>query len=369
MNSLVSFERLGFGKRKNEKLFDTRGISAFLKKIGNPQDKISVIHIAGSKGKGTTAAFIARGLQKNGKKVGLFTSPYFFSAREMIEINGKKISKNNFSKLAAEFKLAPLTQFEFLTAIAFIYFYRQGVDFAVIEAGLGGRCDATNVCRKPILTILAKIEKEHTDYFGPRLRDIVEEKCGILRRGVPIICYDSSRYVNAKIRKCAKRVGAPILGFFDSNEKAAFRACDKILPGQSPKHSENIFKNTFLPGRFEIVKRRRLTWVFDVAHTPASAAYLRERINEKFPKKSIVFLMAFLRDKAAKKIVKILVHPKDSVIFAVLNHPRAAHFPTASGVSTALETAIAAANKKDKILCVTGSFRTVAETKRCLKHL
>lgn len=156
-------------------------IMALLDKMDNPQDKIKIIHIAGTNGKGTVASTIASALQDNGLKVGLFTSPYITDYREQIQINGAFIPENVFSDYVERYSDNDCTEFELLTAIMYKYFSDEAVDFAVVECGMGGKGDATNVERENVCSVLTSISLDHTDFLGNTIEEITREKEGIVR--------------------------------------------------------------------------------------------------------------------------------------------------------------------------------------------
>src|SRR5689334_18162951 len=172
--------------------FDLDRMRTLLRKLGNPQDKFRTVHVAGTKGKGSTCAMVAAMLEANGYKVGLYTSPHLIDIRERIKINGHMISHHDFAKLAK--RIEPLvlrakpmpTYFDTLTAIAFEHFAEHKVDIAVIETGLGGRLDSTNVL-KPEVTAITSISKDHMAQLGYTLPKIAEEKAGIYKHNVPAL--------------------------------------------------------------------------------------------------------------------------------------------------------------------------------------
>ena len=169
-------------------------IKKFLKAAGNPQDKIKCVHIAGTNGKGSAAAFLSSALKENGYETALYTSPHLIDITERIKINGKNITKATFAaiskKHAALAKKCKLTYFEYITAIAFIYFASQKVDIAVIETGLGGRFDATNAIKNPLVSIITSIGLDHKEILGNTISKIAFEKAGIIKNNCPVICAD-----------------------------------------------------------------------------------------------------------------------------------------------------------------------------------
>ena len=173
-------------ERKNKK-FDLTNIKKFLHLLGNPQDSLRIIHIAGTNGKGSVSAMISYGLTEAGKRVGLFTSPHLIKVNERIQINNQPISDADLDGIAysvlklQEIHNITLTFFETITAIAYLYFKREKVDYAVMEAGMGGRLDATNVVT-PLVSIITNISKEHEYYLGSSLLKIAHEKAGIIKK-------------------------------------------------------------------------------------------------------------------------------------------------------------------------------------------
>ena len=164
--------------------FGLKSITELLSRMGNPQKSYKTIIIAGTNGKGSTAAMTASILHSAGYKVGLYTSPHLVDVRERIVVNGKKISRIEFNQTIADVRdqiNKPVTYFEFLTAVALVFFQNQKVDIAVLEVGLGGRLDATNVC-KPLVSVITNIDFDHMVYLGDTLESITHEKAGIIKQ-------------------------------------------------------------------------------------------------------------------------------------------------------------------------------------------
>lgn len=164
-------------------------IKKLLDEIGNPQDDLKIIHIAGTNGKGTVANTIAKALQDNSLRVGLFTSPWIYDYREQIQINGEYISKERFADYVTSFSNADSTEFELVTAIMYKYFADEKVDYAVVECGMGGLGDATNVEKKNVCSVLTSISLDHTDFLGSTIEEITKEKEGIIRPNSPCFRY------------------------------------------------------------------------------------------------------------------------------------------------------------------------------------
>lgn len=164
-------------------------ITALLEKMDNPQNKIRIIHIAGTNGKGTVGAAVADTLIRNGFKIGLFSSPWVLDYREQIQINNEFIPEEAFAGYVDEYKDNNCTEFEFLTAIMYKYFADEGIDYAVIECGMGGRGDSTNVEKQNLCSVITHIALDHTDFLGDTIEQIAEEKCGIIRQSSPCVLY------------------------------------------------------------------------------------------------------------------------------------------------------------------------------------
>ncbi len=203
LSYLYNLQKFGikFGLSKTENL-----LTAF----NNPHWELNCVHIAGSNGKGSVAAMLASIYSRAGYKVGLFTSPHLVDFRERFQINGRLISKSKTLELIKEIKEKsqmeePPTFFEFVTAMALIYFYREKVDLAIMEVGLGGRLDATNIIN-PLITVITTISLEHQDYLGKTLEKIAWEKAGIIKPGVPLVTGVGQKKVQTQIEKiCRER--------------------------------------------------------------------------------------------------------------------------------------------------------------------
>lgn len=189
--------------------------------LDNPQDKIKIIHIAGTNGKGTAANTIAKALKNNGLKVGLFTSPWVVDYCEQIQINGKLIPRDDFASIITMLKDngigADCTEFELLTVCMYYYFYNQGVDYAVVECGMGGKGDATNVEKSNACSVLTSISIDHTDFLGDTLEKIISEKEGIIRPNSPCFRYEDTNDFNNDNLELAKKV-IRYLGYDDNIE-------------------------------------------------------------------------------------------------------------------------------------------------------
>ena len=233
--------------------------TALLEKLGNPHKSLKCIHVAGTNGKGSVCAMIEAVLRASGFKTGLYTSPHLFRFNERFRINGREIPDSVLEPLIAVVETAaqslntrPATFFEISTVMAFEYFKREKVDYAVIETGMGGRWDATNVIQ-PLLSIITRIDIDHTEYLGTGIEKIAGEKAGIIKPGVPVICGLMPVEAESVIYKEALEKKAPILGsddavFFQCLEK---RRDDQLINIETGLHE---YPNIRLPlaGNFQL---------------------------------------------------------------------------------------------------------------------
>lgn len=220
-----------------------QNIKTLMEKLGNPQDKLKIIHIAGTNGKGSCTSFVNSALVSQGYKVGMFTSPSIYNFEERIRINNKNISEDKLIDLMNEVREVAETMevfpadFELVTAIAFLYFYREKCDFAIMEVGLGGRLDATNVAQNPIITLITSISLDHQQFLGNTIPEIALEKAGIIKENVPLVLYSQS-----------KEAMDSIIGVANSkNSKVILNDLEKIELLENTKNGQIInykdFKN------------------------------------------------------------------------------------------------------------------------------
>lgn len=321
----VSYEDI-LKYKYNEEFFDLERFKRFLKDYGVKYDALRCVHVAGSKGKGTTSNLIANYLTKGGKSVGLFTSPYIFDITECFVIDGKKISRADFVKRVVrvreflnewidEDKGRYVTYFEILFALVLEYFIENDVDFAVMEVGLGGRLDATNVI-SPILTVLTRIEKEHTEILGHTYEKILNEKLGIVKKynienHIPLVVAPQNKFVLKEIKK--RHLNVPVFyvegGVLDVNYATALTSLlalslRKIVGGVDVSMFEKVFNNLKITGRFNIKVVNKCSVVFDMAHTQESAKYLVNNLRAKFPNKKFVVLISMMKNKNVKGFLK-----------------------------------------------------------------
>ena len=214
VTSLADYERQRIVRYTSQN-FDLERMRLLLKKLGNPQDQFRSVHIAGSKGKGSTCAMVASMVQAAGYKTGLYTSPHLIDIRERFQINGDMISQADFIRLVRQIepivtRMRPApTCFDVLTAMAFKWFAEQKVELAVVETGLGGRLDSTNVL-KPEVSAITSISKDHMAQLGNTVAKIAEEKAGIFKTGVPAVTVQQAPEVEVVLKRVAESVGTPL---------------------------------------------------------------------------------------------------------------------------------------------------------------
>jgi len=423
-NNFIDYERIPVSYTSPG--YDLRHVEELLHRLGDPHLAAKTIHIAGTKGKGSVAAMIAQVLWASGYKTGLYTSPHLHTVRERIRIDGNLISPSEFAALVTENKpyfeainhdpvFRQLTFFEVLTALAFAYFKQKQADFQVLEVGLGGRFDATNVA-KPEVCIITSISLDHTGVLGNSLDKIAYEKAGIIKpdcwvvtspqpEEVIQVINDICRQRGAKLvqvgkdviwRKIASnfhhqsftveggmgnhRLTIPLLGDFQAENAATAVASLEVLASQGFAIStEDIAKGLAQvkwTGRFQILNHQPVILV-DGAHNVASVRKLVESIKGYFDYDKIFLIIGTSCDKDISGIVKELISLSPQVTVTRSSHPRAASPSTIASelarcgikpkivesVPQALSQALSVASKRD-LICITGSLFIVAEALR-----
>ncbi len=404
-----------------------------MKLLGQPQKSFRCIHIAGTNGKGSTASMIASILKEAGYTTGLFTSPHLISFTERIRINGQLISEKDAIELAsgirksiADTDLNP-TFFEFVTAMAFHYFACNNVDWAVIETGMGGRLDATNVVQ-PEVTVITNISLDHCEFLGNTISDIAFEKAGIMKQGVPLITASQDPVVTNQLSEMATSLNSVIhvykkdfngdlkdmsdrqitLNYSGTNQYSnlevpltgahqldnactAIRACE-VLKAKglsiSAQSLERGLKRVNLEGRLEWVSDSPPI-LLDGAHNPEASRLLASSILEIFPDKKIILITGVMSDKDIKETIEPLIKIADSIILTKAQYERAAssdklrsivsslqesgltYKPVSTISTSSVSEAIDTAKKQcteDSIILITGSFYTTGEAKEVLGH-
>ena len=413
-------------------------ITALLKHLGTPHSGLPAVHLAGSNGKGSTAAFLTSILRQTGLRVGLYTSPHLIDFSERIQVDGVHITTGGvvhftdlirgvIEKMARDGELWPtsdpqipakdfdpqkatITFFEFTTAMAFLHFKESKVDLAVLETGMGGRLDATNVI-DPLLSLITPISLEHQQYLGRTLLQIAGEKAGIIKPGRPLLTSATQpRILSLFRKKCeelsspfyvwgkdfsAKKVGQQAILFEGRsyqwgdlrlrlagehqvvNASLALAAAEVLMESGWPIGEEHIRRGLAeakWPGRLEWIEEPRI--LLDGAHNPAATRVLRKALQEGFPRRRLILVIGIMSDKEIRRMMADLIPLADLVVLTRPRMDRAASLdllraqavpfqkPVAevADVGQALDHALAQAGEEDLVL-VAGSLFTVGEAR------
>ena len=395
-------------------------VGALLEKLGDPQKKLKFIHIAGTNGKGSCAAMTASVLRAAGYRTGLFTSPYLFRFNERMQLNGRPIEDDTLAALVEE--LQPLadameehpTEFEMMTALALLWYAREKADVVVLEVGLGGRFDATNIIDSPEAAVIMNIGLDHTAVLGDTVEQIAFEKAGIIKPGCEVVLYQQRESVERVIRARCEALGAPlhtadfsqITPEFDSLEGQVFRY--RELPCAIPLRGAHQRRNAAVvlelvevlrargwrigedavehglyavqwPARFELVHEAP-AFIVDGGHNPQCAETVAENLLHYFPGQKRVLLVGVLADKDYLRLAEILAPAADAWVCVTPDSERA--LPAAelgaalarfgkpvtvsadipAGVSTAMEQA-----GEDGAVCAVGSLYMAGAIRACFQ--
>ena len=334
-------------------------IKKVLELFNNPQESLKIIHIAGTNGKGSTCAMLAELLKNVGLNVGLYTSPHILSYCERIRINDKNIEEDDLSELIFKIEKVSksnnthLTEFELLTVAAFLYFKEKNADVVILETGLGGRFDATNVVTKPILSIITSISIDHKDRLGDTIDKIAFEKAGIIKENVPLVVSENNLGFNV-IQSIASKKHAPMI-LNENNIKLIFKNNQNFVKINDKEEclfnlfglwqTENLnlvlnafdyLKNNLLKtinfSKQQVLKNslKNVKWdyrfqflnnhvILDGAHNLDAAIKLRKSLDFYFKNKKIRFIYGSLNTKEYEKIVKVLFNKKDDVFLYDFN--------------------------------------------------
>lgn len=343
-------------------------ISRLLDLMGDPHKKLKYVHVAGTNGKGSTAAYISSILTSSGYRTGTFTSPYIQRFTERIKINGAEISQHDLADIIGYVKskidimtsrgMDHPTEFEIITAAAFEYFCRENCDIVVLEVGLGGRFDSTNVIEKPEVCVITTISLDHTDRLGGTLAEIAYQKAGIIKSECDTVLYpqkaeaervfeevcsaqssvihkaDMSSLVLKSYSldgqvfdyKVYKDLKTKLLGDHQlRNAAVAIDACE-LLRNKGFNIDCNAVKNgifrTEWPGRLEVINREPVV-IIDGAHNLEGGQSLNEALERYFKNKKLIFIVGFLRDKDYHQIMAMLAKKAQSIITVTPNNERA----------------------------------------------
>ena len=388
------FSQLPMYQQKGKQAYrpDLSRMEAFCSHLNSPEKKIKTIHIAGTNGKGSTAHMIASVLQEAGYRVGLYTSPHLRDFRERIKINGAFIEKDYIVKFIQNnlnyFDLTSLSFFEMTVGLAFSYFFDKKVDYAVIEVGMGGRLDGTNLIL-PELSIITNIGFDHTQFLGNTLPEIANEKAGIIKPKTPLIIGETHEKTKEVFIEKAKMLNSQIIFAdqqkfvgFSSDLKGSYQKKNiqtasiallrlKIDPKIINSGLMKVIPNTGIQGRWQILANNPLT-IADVAHNQEGLDYVIPQIKSQSYNK-LHLVLGFVKDKVAEKLIKLF--PENAIFyFAAPNIPRALpiadlekvsnnlnlNFKTFPTVAQAISNAQSMAGSDD-LIYVGGSTFVVAE--------
>ncbi len=429
LESLIDYERTPAGAAA-ARLWNLDRMRGMLAQVGDPHVRLRCLHIAGTKGKGSTAAMATSVLLAAGFRVGLYSKPHLLTFRERIRIDRTLISEEEVAALTEELRpvleatrasaFGPPSFFEAYTLMAFVYFARQGVDFAVIETGLGGRLDATNVI-SPLACALTRLGFDHMQELGDTLPQIAREKAGIIKPGLSVISAPQMPEAREVLEEVCLERGArllvvgeegapqvevhrsdlrgleltvrgrqhtyprltcPLVGDYQAENAAVAIGLVELLAEHgvslSPEAVREGIASVRWPGRFQVV-RRHPTLVLDGAHNEPGAAALAGALASVFAGRRLILVLGVHRDKDAQTIARLLCPLADRVIVTADANPRALpadelqqlvfpHSRHTSGftpVSLALQEALDAA-RRDDVVVVTGSLYVVGEAMRAL---
>ena len=325
-------------------------IRELLNRLGNPQQKLKFIHIAGTNGKGSTLAFISTALTENGYKVGRYVSPTVFEYRERFQVQGKPISKAEVGRVMEMVSVhadamesegfAHPTPFEIETAMAFLVFAAKQCDFVVLETGMGGELDATNIIENTLISVITSIGRDHMGFLGNTIEEIAVQKAGIIKKNTVVVSAGQEsnvttvleeaaqkkqakeiRFLNAEdikqekfdLRKTTfaykdkRRIEIPLLGTYQTKNAAlAWMVLEALSDMGYELKEEKIrkgFGKTSWPARFQIVAQKPL-FLTDGAHNAAAAKELRKSIQFYFTKKKIIYIIGVFRDKEYEQVIE-----------------------------------------------------------------
>ncbi|MDR1474804.1 MAG: bifunctional folylpolyglutamate synthase/dihydrofolate synthase [Endomicrobium sp.] len=344
-------------------------IKKFLKDVGNPQDSLKSVHIAGTNGKGSTAVFISEILKAAGYKTALYTSPHLININERISINGENISEEIFKDLSGKYidkaKKYRLSYFEYLTSLAFIYFTLARVDVAIIETGLGGRFDATNIIKRPLACVITSIAKDHQELLGNTIENIAFEKAGIIKKDCDVVCGKLPKkaeiIIKSKSIPCMygkkfksdnisitctpsqkfdykskslnlRNIEIQMLGLHQVINASVAVCVSELLSRKRFLISQTAIKqglkNSFWPGRFDIknllIDDKSFKIIIDGAHnTQGLNAFFDTFKKLGFAKEKRTFIFAAMKEKEHKQMAKKIVPFAKKIVLPYIKNDRA----------------------------------------------
>lgn len=421
MDYLVNLTKFGWnpGLSRIEKL---------LQLLGNPERDYKVIHVGGTNGKGSTSKMIASILQQAGLKVGFFSSPHLHSYTERMQINGRLIPEERVAELLTTLRphldtmveqgFEHPTEFEVSTALAFLYFSQEKVDFAVMEVGLGGAIDSTNVVQ-PLVAVITNVGMDHMDYLGETIEEIATVKAGIIKPGCRVVtatdrpealkvikdtcrekgveltivgqdvCYtvdkleaQGTSFSVKGLKGNYQELFTPLTGSHQAKNGAtavaAIEALNAFGYNITPEEIKKGLASVSWPGRLEVIGKNPLVLI-DAAHNVDGAKTLSEALKNVFQYGKLIFVLGMLADKEREKVLALLGPLADKIVVTKPNNPRAGEWREVADIAKeytdqvyliedieeAVEKGLSLAGDQD-LLCITGSFYMVAEARAYL---
>lgn len=389
-------------------------IRRLLGRLGNPQEKLKFVHIAGSNGKGSTAAMLSSVLTAAGLRTGLYTSPHLWRFHERFQVNGLPISGEDLADITARVLEAAEdeTEFELMTAIGMVYFLRAECEIVVLETGLGGRLDSTNIIPAPEAAVITHIGLEHTELLGDTVEKIAAEKAGIIKEGCDVVLYGQGQGVQAVVEDVCRRLGVPLtvtappavlssglegqtflyrgqgpyhislLGEYQVHNAAVVLETGNVLRRRGWNIPEEALVRGLelarWPGRMELA-RRAPDVLLDGGHNPQCMEALGRSLKELYPEKKLIFLTGVLADKDWTAMMGQLLPLAMEFYTITPDSPRAmsaadlaAWLESRGGravpcgsIREGLDRALAAAGPQD-VVCVTGSLYMIGEARHLL---
>lgn len=404
-------------------------VQNLLRRLGNPEKNLKVIHVAGTNGKGSVSTMISYILEKSGYDVGMYTSPHLENYNERIKINNKDISDEEFATAGEKIIKACQecvenneehpTVFEFLTAMALLYFDEQSVDFVVLEVGLGGRYDATNVIENPLLSVITSISMDHMDVLGDSIESIAFEKAGIIKKNCSTVLFFPNNRVYNIIKSVCESLNSQLyyvsdmhiqnvrhsiegITFSINTDFYSYKDLKVSLIGEHQIYNtalvllavevlrnkgieiseENVrigLEECYWPGRLEIVGKNPLI-LLDGAHNEEGALALAKAFEQYFHDQNITLLIGVLKDKPYELMLKQLLPYASKVVLTEPNSSRklpidelektavkySSYIYQNADIAQAYELALKLTNEKD-VLCCAGSLYLIGEIKKMIK--
>lgn len=392
-------------------------ITELLDRLDNPHKKLNVIHVAGTNGKGSTITMLAYILMKAGYRVGRYTSPAVFDELEMFKINDDNISHSDYKMIRMKVEAAgesmrkeglPMpSKFEMDTAIAFCYLHQSNCDMAIIETGMGGDLDATNVCESVLTSIITSISLDHTIFLGNSLEEIATHKAGIIKKDCPVVLAYQSLQICSVIERKARQLNAKYVlasknikdtgytdvvmamrGTYQQKNAATVIAAVEVLRDRGYVIDDTAVRNglseAIWPGRFETICKRPL-FIVDGAHNPGAVVELKRTLQEKYFDYKYVFIMGVLADKDYSAEIELIAGMAEYIVTVTPDNTRALsatdlakavkkvndNVTASENITDAVNTAISVYDRIDgkKLILAFGSLSYIADIKESVENI